>query len=277
MKCVNPRRLVNPAAVGLDDYYILVPCGKCYACLSNRRRSWLFRLKIEQMHSLMSFFCTFTYDDDFCDGFLHKKHLQDFFKRFRSRYKCTHYSIGEYGTTTFRPHYHSVVFVKCDSDGDVDFDFAKVRSFIISKWPFGFCSVSKCSYRRLNYVLHYHTRPKLVNGKKTFQTFSKGMGLDYLTDEIINFLVSSKSKTIIDLNGGRYVIPRYYRKKLVEQGYDIDGILPELTNYPVQRIEQVFGRKIYQISDFEIQNYLHSLVSNDKTKLFKYNSQDKFI
>lgn len=118
MKCVNPRKLLNRAATGLDDYYIQVSCGKCYACLANRRRSWLFRLMHENLNSVITLFVTLTYDQlsmlrdgTLTQGVLVKKHLQDFLKRLRNYEQFTYYCIGEYGTNTHRPHYHCALFL----------------------------------------------------------------------------------------------------------------------------------------------------------------------
>lgn len=275
MKCINPRKLPNPARTGFEDYYILASCGKCYACLSNRRRSWLFRLKNEEMASNFSVFVTFTYNDDFCDGYLHKSHMQKFIKRLRHHHKFTYYGIGEYGTTTFRPHYHFVFFFKDKQK----ISCLNLQKEFEEKWQFGFVSVKKCSYKRLNYVLHYHVRPKLVNGKSTFQVFSKGMGISFIEDtHIINYLLNNNTAIVKSLDGGTYVIPRYYRKKLSEL-YDINLTCEiDTDKLPVNdMIEKVFDRPLYQISEEEIVSYLHSLLDVSKRKINKFNHQDKFI
>ena len=42
---------------------VQVPCGKCFACQSNRRRDWHMRIKYEMLHCLQSFTVTLTYDN----------------------------------------------------------------------------------------------------------------------------------------------------------------------------------------------------------------------
>lgn len=283
MRCVNPRKLVNGAFTSFDDYYIQTSCGKCYACLANRRRSWLFRLQQENLTSVISLFVTLTYDELHVlrdsitsNGVLNKKHLQSFFKKLRNYEDFTYYAIGEYGTHTHRPHYHAAIFFKsCPSINALD-----ELSFLINKlWPYGFCSVSRVSYRRLNYVLHYHTRPKIVNGLPTFQLFSKGLGISFLDEQMINYLVSSKKSTIRDYNGKVYVIPRYYRKKLINQGYDIDPPAPRIFNADSNReaIEKAFGKPLYKIPSIEVANYLHERLFKSMEKVNKYNNQDKML
>lgn len=51
---------------------VQVPCGKCFACQSNRRRDWHMRIKYEMLHCLQSFTVTLTYDN------LHLPELQYF-------------------------------------------------------------------------------------------------------------------------------------------------------------------------------------------------------
>lgn len=275
MRCFNPRRLPNPAANGIEDAFIQTGCGKCYGCLSNRRRGWLFRLYNEHLSSLFSLFVTFTYSDDYCDGYLHKDHFQKFIKRLRKYEDIVYYAIGEYGTTTYRPHYHAVIFFK---SADTDESVLSYYLLVNSLWYYGFAYPCRVTYRRLNYVLHYHVRPKEpVEGKHTFQLFSKGLGLSFLDDNIIQYLVDTKATTIRDFNGNIYVIPRYYRKKLIEIGYDIEVPRSYDKDYSVLRIEKVFHKKIYEIPDRLIASYIKDLKNKSDKKIAKYNHQDKYV
>lgn len=283
MRCVNPRRIPNPSPKGVEDAFLNVSCGKCYSCLSNRRRSWLFRLMNESENSSLTLFGTFTIDDDNCDGFVHKQDLQKYFKRLRHFYDFTYYAIGEYGTTTQRPHYHCIFFIK----NLIYVDKWKVIEQIQFMWDKGFSSVSRANTKRLNYVLHYHVRPKKINGKDTFQLYSKGLGINFINHDFVNWYRDHDTNIIHDKEGKIFVVPRYYRKKLkdmmiithrgistyvdkesgeVYSGFDYDPIFM-----------QVFGKHEYQISDFETSKYLHERIQKDKKRLDKYNNQDKFI
>ena len=130
MQCVN---IVSKKWKGKIITY---PCGKCAACLSNRRQEWTARLIIEDKHSQSSNFLTITYDErhkptvlykppneeSFLLGTLSKDHIQLFLKslrrkqeRYELREKLPHWKIryfiaGEYGSKTLRPHYHAIMF-----------------------------------------------------------------------------------------------------------------------------------------------------------------------
>ena len=117
MQCLEPISIRNPKGTTAADR-ITVPCGKCAACLQNRRGEWTTRLKIELEDATSAFFLTLTYNEDhlaFGDGgpSLVKSDLQKFFKRLRKSiepHKIRYYAVGEYGTDTARPHYHIILF-----------------------------------------------------------------------------------------------------------------------------------------------------------------------
>lgn len=283
MKCVNPRKLPNGASTCIEDAYIQVSCGKCYACLSNRRRSWLFRLMHENLNSVITLFVTLTYDElnvlrsaaEPSVLYLNKSDLQNFIKRLRNYEDFRFYAIGEYGSNTGRPHMHLCIFFKtAPAINPLD-----ELTFLINKlWNKGFVSVSRATYRRLNYVLHYHVRPKEINGRKTFQLFSKSLGIQFLDENMISYLVNSKKSLIKDFNGNSYVVPRYYRKKLIEQGYDVDSPKPKIysSDWSKEAIEKAFGKKLYQIKDVDIAQYLIDRKTISMSKINNYNTQDKF-
>lgn len=103
----NMRGLINPVS-------ITIPCGHCYACLTNKRNAWTYRLMEEARLSDSTAFLTLTYDDEHLEiaqNQLQKRDLQLFIKKIRNNgIKFRYYAIGEYGTQTHRPHYHILAF-----------------------------------------------------------------------------------------------------------------------------------------------------------------------
>ena len=83
----------------------MVPCGKCAACLTNKRKEWTFRLNQELHVSSSSFFITLTYDDEHIpvteEGLptFSKRDIQLFIKRLRknTNRKISYYIVSEYG------------------------------------------------------------------------------------------------------------------------------------------------------------------------------------
>lgn len=66
----------------------------------------------EKKFHAVSWFVTFTYDDEFLPpgGTLVKRDMQLFWKRLRKFRKFRYYMCGEYGSQTNRPHYHAIIF-----------------------------------------------------------------------------------------------------------------------------------------------------------------------
>jgi len=98
------------------------PCGNCLSCLQKKRATWSFRLLQEMYVSESAYFLTLTYDNENVPRnesgipILNKRDLQLFKKRLRkfnkkyTKVSVRYYSVGEYGTRSYRPHYHSIIF-----------------------------------------------------------------------------------------------------------------------------------------------------------------------
>lgn len=207
--------------------WIEVPCRKCLGCRQLKSREWSFRLRNELAVS-DGVFITLTYDDVHLplsdSGYftLCKKHLQDFVKRFRWKFrsiKFKYYSCGEYGELGLRPHYHLAMFgmpYACYRphtyvSGDKSRFYSEV---VFSLWRYGFNNISDltasrcvyiCDYMNKNFLYHY---PKGV--VKPFNTMSKGLGLQFFKDNKDSFI---KYPNQLDSEGNVIHVPHYLVSK----------------------------------------------------------------
>ncbi len=211
---------------------ISVPCGKCIGCKLDHSRDWVCRLLMEYDINSTGIFLTLTYDDTKRLTYsLVKKDVQNFLKRLRKFYKnikFKYYVAGEYGPSTFRPHYHMILFGYDFFDNDLIKISKSIFSHrILSKlWGNGNIRFSFISKENIAYCTHYClkkadlsfqrpsdlTRFGLVN---EFQLCSKFLGLDYFNlhkDDIL------KNNGIIYFNGISYSLPRYFYRKLIDEG-----------------------------------------------------------
>lgn len=95
---------------------VTVPCNHCIGCRTDRLQDWTNRAVLESQMHHDNCFITLTYDDEHLPlGYsLNPDDLVKFFKRLRSwiaanvpgNPKIKFRACGEYGDTTFRPHYH---------------------------------------------------------------------------------------------------------------------------------------------------------------------------
>uniref|UniRef100_A0AAU8B1L6 Replication initiator protein n=1 Tax=Dulem virus 128 TaxID=3145605 RepID=A0AAU8B1L6_9VIRU len=128
---------IHPHGTQVDESQCLdvfpIPCGHCIGCRLDRSRLWADRCMLELMYHERACFITLTYDDfhiprrfygSSADGTakpcftLLKRDFQLFIKRLRKAnpsLSIRYFACGEYGPSTFRPHYHAILF-------GIDFD-----------------------------------------------------------------------------------------------------------------------------------------------------------
>lgn len=200
----------------------VVPCGKCPECLRARANAWAFRIYTEMKHSTSAKFVTLTYQDapKSFNGHdtLKKKDCQDFMKRLRKATpnRLKYYLCGEYGTETERPHYH-ILLLNIPKLWTLD------SKHIEQAWQHGQIHIGEANIKTIHYTLKYMQKGRFEPTHETddrepvFSLMSKGMGLQYLTEEMRDFIKSGKMG-YITLNGGlKASMPKYYKDKLFTQ------------------------------------------------------------
>lgn len=246
MNCFHPIPLPRPGGRGQADL-ISVPCGKCIPCLSKNRSQWSFRLEQELKESISAFFVTLTYNDENLKNSLVKRDIQLFLKRLRKASQAAvlndlppnhilvskkekvsqialkgpnlrYYLVGEYGTKTFRPHYHLILFNLC-----------KEHSSLIEKsWQMGHVHIGKVTPSSIAYVTKYVITKNEYTWEKEIAPFAMmslkpGLGSNYLkttTDYHKNGLISH-----VTLPGGKkQTMPRYYKNKIFNS-YEKEDLL----------------------------------------------------
>lgn len=217
------------------------PCGKCLYCRQRRASGWSFRLIQHMRSNPLASFVTLTYNSDHVPFSkknrmtLVKKDIQLWLKRLRiyqerkldiqfkrgylSKYygkKIMYYCAGEYGSKYGRPHYHLILW---NAD----------PCCVISTWtdnekkPIGSIYFGQVTPASVGYTLKYISKEAKVpqyfgdDRLPEFQLMSKGLGLDYLSDNV-------KKYHLEDLFGRCYVsvkdsdikiaMPRYYKERI---------------------------------------------------------------
>lgn len=236
-----------------------IPCGKCIACRLKRSREWADRCMLELPYHKQSYFVTLTYDDDHLrDGFtvedngfitayptLIKEDLQKFFKRLRKNYKkdnhIKYYACGEYGSITFRPHYHAIIFglelddLEVYKQSRLGFNYYN-SAFLNSCWSFGYVVIADVSWDTCAYTARYILKKQL--GEKSdiydrlgiepeFNTMSlkPAIGMDYF-NENKDKIYETDSINISTPKGGRRIKPPKYFDSLLEK--DNAALLEEI-------------------------------------------------
>lgn len=190
-----------------------MPCGKCPFCTATRRADWILRLNVEARLHLDKHFITLTYANPHLvwkhgQPQLCKRHLQLWFKLVRrAGYKIRYYAVGEYGSTTYRPHYHIILFGYVPED------------LIRSSWKYGQVHIGTVTQASIAYTLGYIVNSKgpfmLSNRERPFSLMSRkpGLGHSYLTPEMMEWHRCDRRNYAI-MDGVKRHLPRYYKGKI---------------------------------------------------------------
>lgn len=204
MECLKP--------VYLHQQEMVVPCGKCAFCAATKRSDWATRLEYEGRLHLVKKFVTLTYANPhltwkFGNPQLVKSDLQKWFKRLRKTGAVVrYYAVGEYGSTTYRPHYHVILF------GDV------ADSVIRSAWPLGQVHIGTVTQASIMYCLGYIVNKSwrhLHNRVAPFSLMSRkpGLGSNYLSPAMIEWHKSDRRNYVL-VDGVKRHLPRFYKGKI---------------------------------------------------------------
>ena len=224
MRCISPMSLFSSKL----GKYIEVPCGKCNACLSNKRAEWTFRLKEELKVSKTAYFVTLTYDINKVPLIfknekgkyekrkipleLSKRDVQLFMKKLRKVQKkvtndsIRYYLVGEYGSQTMRAHYHAILF---------NLDMS-LKNKIVDIWNYGFVYIGSVTGASIHYTTKYMINKFDREDEVIVQPFAlmsrrPALGSNYLKTK--KYHKQGKFYTVVS-QGRKQTMPRYYRDKI---------------------------------------------------------------
>lgn len=211
------------------------PCGQCVGCQLSRKRAWALRITHEAAcHKYPSSFVTLTYSDANYFPSLNYNDFKLFIRRVISSYGQTRYFVaGEYGSNSWRPHWHAILFGLVPTQKALD-----------TLWGLGFTSIGEVNAVTAAYVAKYavksqRRRPRRVVDPTTGEavdlvpefarmSLRPGIGLEWFKKHWTDVYAA---RDAIVLPGGMHVPPpRYYDKKLEEH-------IPELRD--VKRRDRV--------------------------------------
>lgn len=236
-----------------NDGAITIPCGHCIGCQLDKSLDWAARLSMELKYHDSAYFVTLTYNDDcipkreFVDQLtgevceaqsLCKRDFQLFMKRLRESFPndaIRFYCAGEYGSTTFRPHYHAIIFglhlndlkpYKKSSHGFQYYtsdSLQRVWSVVRNGHlvPLGFAVVADVTFETCAYTARYVTK-KLYGKNADFyvrcnieppwslMSRKPGIGRQYLLDHHD----SIANDSIVLSQGKKVKNPRYFMRIL---------------------------------------------------------------
>lgn len=239
--CLTPINLKKLGAT-TDSYATQqVPCGKCLECRKRRTNSWFARLTEQLKVSDTAYFVTLTYEDaslPYSDNGLISLDYRDFqlfMKRARKlqKKKISYFLVGEYGSQTFRPHYHAIVF-----------DVENISTFL-NEWKHGNTHAGTVTHKSIYYTLKYCTK-SITEGdrdpdddrKPEKALMSKALGLSHLTASIISYYKDDVTRNFSMLGNRTIPLPRYYRDKVFSDNEKVKRTIA-VADYLEKRYERI--------------------------------------
>lgn len=256
--CMNPF-IVNKNSQDKEAHP--APCGKCIMCRKRRINQWAFRLQehFKQCHT--AWFITLTYDTDHIPftptglKTISKRDIQLFFKKLRKTTtdKISYYVAGEYGESFERPHYHIILFN------------ARVET-IQNAWDKGMVYYGDVNIKSIRYTLKYLHKPTKIplfdgdDRQPEFQLNSKGLGLSYLTEDMIKWHKHNPTeRNYVNFDGNKKMaMPRYFKDKIFNdlERDKIQSKQKRQANYNQMTLENM--------SVYDSQKFIHQVKETNK-------------
>jgi hypothetical protein len=237
--------------------FVQIPCGQCIGCRLAYSRQWADRCMLELGYHEQSWFVTLTYDDanlplsetvDQDTGeivntaTLVKRDVQLFMKRLRKNYKNLGYDnqiryfiAGEYGSQTYRPHYHAILFglhlddltlYKQSSEG---YNYYNSK-FLNKCWQKGHVVVGKVNWDTCAYTARYIMKKQYGDAAKVYEKYAiqpefttmslkPAIGRSYFDEKVAEGSLNLDTSDIwvSTPEGGRRIKPPKYYDRLFER------------------------------------------------------------
>lgn len=219
-------------------------CHKCHECRLHDSNEWYVRIyhEIFTHSSQVPAFVALTYDPQNIpeDGNGVPGDPLAFIARLRDRLgypeDFKYFLTSEYGDKHGRIHYH-IIFMNLPKDV---LNFANrrlVRSFralVESCWKKGRISVDSMTEERIRYVVDYISNDDKRNSEKfgkspEFRRMSKFIGFDWIDNPDNQKFVELNDFVVI--NGYRYSVPSYYKRKLRERKSIVDQEISKIDSW----------------------------------------------
>lgn len=238
---------------------IEIPCGKCIGCRLDKSREWALRCMLELKDNKgIACFVTLTYnesrvplsyfpDPDTGEALpvysLRLDDIQRFWKRLRKSLpdvKIRYFASGEYGSETWRPHYHAIIFGYRPDDLVVVQENAGQSyyksDFLDSVWSCGSVIVGDCNANTCAYVARYTSKKsvalppdfyKVHNIEEPFLVMSRRPGIGWKAFEAVKSDMYTDKIYVSGADPVEGRVPRSYLQKLEELDPDLYKIIKE--------------------------------------------------
>lgn len=262
--CFRPRKVVNPRFRKdknseefskakelyfrdyVENYYIEIPCGKCYLCRKKKASGWRVRLLEECKYTprfyhngILKYRCIFvlfTFNNEHLPIVDTRDKIAVFIRKWRDLWRKKfgksprYFCVTDRGTQYGRLHLHFLIFDPRDKQGNqLSINRLKKENFF---WRNGFVREPTWleTQKGITYVTGYITGSNLEKEAKKhghvmckeameynpLVFVSNGLGARYVT-ESRKYYDTERNMYVYPFQGFTYGLPSYYRYKLVDE------------------------------------------------------------
>lgn len=281
---------------------ILAPCGRCIICKMLNKKDWQFRLWQELKSCKSAKFITLTYAPQFIPrteegrSTLNKNEIQKFIKRLRDHQrrenikllqdkyplkslneikllekkfpKIRYYLVGEYGTNTFRPHYHALIFNATET----------IENKIPDIWGLGSVDLGTVNPKSINYVADYVQNKKVPkyrpkHKQHEFMLCSKKpiIGYDYLKNK--EYHKKNNLLSVRNQEGNYQRLPQCYKSKFFTPIH-LEHITMDIEIQAIEN-DKIETERLIKLGNTNAQSYKNQQVIHQIEKLVYNNSKKK--
>ncbi len=273
--------------------FVELPCRNCSECVKISRYEWTNRIVCEaQEHDKMCFL-TLTYNnshlhhsefvnDDTGEYFSHPtlfyRDFQLFMKRVRKMFgsHIRFVVCGEYGTLTYRPHYHAILFGLDKSDFVPFAPWTSsnsnmpifTSSVLDDLWSNGIVTIQDFESATARYVAGYVDKKLTKDGSMTSKEFynktgivppfiksSKGLGRKFFEDNIER-IVDDGFIFVSDGSGAQRVSPTEYWQRKYFKGISKGNNIRDYSSVVIDEPTATY-RDVYSLNEMLNNDVLH--------------------
>lgn len=130
-----------------------------------------------------------------------------------------YFGVSELGGRYGRPHWHYILLNVVDIENirKAWSETNKVAKGVYKPGkPFGNIQIDECNINTIDYVLKYMVKERNEDIDVPEKSYmSKGLGLSYLNNEIINHIKKPEGNQLLNDRGTKIGVPRYFQKKVL--------------------------------------------------------------
>lgn len=274
--------------------FIELPCRNCSECIKLARYEWTNRIVCEAQEYDKMCFLTLTYDNEhlkhsefvdndtgefFSHSTLFYRDFQLFLKRVRKHFKDTKIRFvvcGEYGSLTYRPHYHAILFGLDKSDFAPYSPWTSSNSnmpiftspLLTELWHNGLVTIQDFESATARYVAGYVDKKLTGDNSLSSKQFynqtgivppfiksSKGLGSKFFEDNLDKFH-DNGFLYVSDSSGSQRVMPTEYWLKKYFKGVPVGVGCYDVSNCVTSEEERVLC-SAYSLNEMLGNDVLH--------------------